>query len=134
MKTFVRVQKHNGLAFWMQKTNSLVGDPINQAVNRILTTSSSGIGRRRRLHIHPDYLMDLCDFVGVPMDPRYYKNAVTTANIQRDRYTVAEFDSEDDLVNTRDLNDLELFKRAGKISLGYKDTFKATKTFWDKLQ
>lgn len=134
MKTFVRVQKHNGLAFWMQKTNSLTGDPIIQAVNRIRTTSSSGIGRRRRLNIHPDYLTDLCDFVGIPMDPRYYKNAVTVTNTQRDRYTVSEFDTEDDLVNTRDLNDLELFKRAGKIFLGYKDTFKATKAFWDKLQ
>lgn len=68
------------------------------------------------------------------MDPRYYKNAVTVTNTQRDRYTVSEFDTEDDLVNTRDLNDLELFKRAGKIFLGYKDTFKATKAFWDKLQ
>ena len=130
MKTFVRVQKHNGLAFWMQKTKSLVGDPIVQAVNRIRTTSSSEIGRQRRLDIHPDYLTDLCDFVGVPMDPRYYKNAVTATNIQRDRYTVSEFDTEDDSVNTKDLNDLELFKRAGKISFGHKPT----KTFWDKLQ
>lgn len=130
MKTFVRVQKHNGLAFWMQKTNSLVGDPIVQAVNRIRTTSSSGIGRQRRLDIHPDYLTDLCDFVGVPMDPRYYKYAVPAANIQRDRYTVSEFDTEDDSVSTKVLNDLELFKRAGKIFLGHNPT----KTFWDKLQ
>lgn len=132
MTTFVRVQKHNGFTFWMKKSPALTGNLIARAMRRLESISCSGIGRQRRLEIYPYFIKDLCDFMGVTYDKVYYSRAVIADTHPRaDLYKVTEHKTVDPNVDTKILNKLELYHRAGKHLPLTNAKARATKTFWE---